>query len=204
METKQILFYVFITFILLAIIVKSSMSQDEGMVDKMKIFKKVLIIFIIIGVLNVYNITKDVKNKILVLIFVTMLFTTFIISHSTGKYCNEIPNAYKFRLILEGGVYILLLSALIWGTTFGSIFGFELVPKGSLIDDTIGGELDEYGSITIDEVDIAINQDLDCPSESDVLNLPEETDEEQQYKQDCLDYYTNINRREELDGDVYD
>ena len=68
METKQILMFFFITIILLGIIIKSSISQDEGEIIKMKIFKKILLIFIIIGVLNVYNITEDVKHKILVMI----------------------------------------------------------------------------------------------------------------------------------------
>ena len=202
METKQILMFFFITIILLGIIIKSSISQDEGEINKMKIFKKILIIFIIIGVVNVYNITDNVKHKILVMGGISILFTIFTITHSTGKYCEQLPNPYKFRLILESTIYILLLSALIWGSTFGTIFGFNLLSdEGKKIL-----SVDDYESISLDSLEIhsGIDEDLDCPPETDVINLSEETEEELQYKRDCLNYYSTLNRREELDEDIYD
>jgi hypothetical protein len=132
MNVNMFIFFLVILGCMIGLITKMTIS--DGVPDvNMVIFKRILLITIIFGTINMYSYVESTEFKAIVLILLVLCINVFSVFYSTGK--SNYPGSYKFYIILVTSFVIISVSIMMWGATFNNIFGF------SFEKDSLAGEL---------------------------------------------------------------
>lgn len=180
---------IFFTLSVIAILTgyyKLILTVDIGQDKKMKMFKRMLTLLIVMGFIQIYSVSEDNQMKTFLLVIFAVIFNIYTVVSSTKK-CNY-PRTYVVRLALMNMFLTLLLSGLFWYASTNTFFGFMI------IDDNMRARIESTVDNTFesDDVDDSYrrDEDDDCPESGSTdydreMNLLRE-DDLQAYN-DCLE-----------------
>jgi len=172
---------------------KYSISQDGGVVDKMKILQRIFVIFIIIGFASLYSQTKDTEFKGFWLVCIVLLMNIYTVIYSTDK-CKY-PTLYKIKLVLWTSLVIGIISIILWYATYGSMFGMKPANKDiNELTSVLTGDTLRTGEL--------FKGVIDCPDPStkeysNKFNKLKQDDPDKARK--CLSYYQTL----DVDKGIY-
>jgi hypothetical protein len=172
------------------------LDADVGEDKRIKMLKRVFILFIVIGFINIYNVTEDSQLKAFWLVVIATIINAFSVIHSTKK-CHTsdgalYPSLFRFQLTIFTVIITIIMSSLLWYSTNNNIFGF--LQTSSMENDNISNEVvDEFESVISDDQSdiISDSENVDfsyCPKSTDddyELVMNEELDLDQ--RNNCLE-----------------
>ena len=104
---------------------KFILTVDEGEDKRLKLAKRVLILFVIGGLLHIYSITENVELKQFFIVILAVIINIYSVFRSTKK-CDY-PRLYVIQLCMYSAFITLFIGGALWYATNNSLFGFMVI-----------------------------------------------------------------------------
>ena len=135
--SKLIISLVLISLIIIAyynFILKAEPDENKPF----KLLKRILILFILIGLLHIYSVIEDTNLKQFFLVIIAVIINVFSVINSTKN--TELKRMRIINLTLTSAGVTILVAGLLWYVTHNSLFGFIIDKNETVKDvkDTIG------------------------------------------------------------------
>lgn len=169
------------------------LTVDQGEDKKMKMVKRVLALFFLFGLVQIYSITDNVQLKQFFVVVFAVFLNMWTTIHSTQK-C-DFPRMYVIRLTLFSAFITLFIAGMLWYSSNQSLFGFVFSDSKVVTDTKVAKTfkstiLDKFNLKELDKAD-----SLDCPdpdsenydSEMSKLNDENASNSDKQKYRDCLE-----------------
>jgi hypothetical protein len=177
---------------------KFILNVDEGEDKRLKLAKRVLILFVIGGLLHIYSITENVELKQFFIVILAVIINIYSVFRSTKK-CDY-PRLYVIQLCMYSAFITLFIGGALWYATNNSLFGFMVINEEikevkektkSLFSSKLLGE------ITLDRSDCPVPGSSDYTAEMNRLHNST-TDADKKKYDDCLRQEVEKNMRDDM------
>jgi hypothetical protein len=177
---------------------KFILTVDEGEDKRLKLAKRVLILFVIGGLLHIYSITENVELKQFFIVILAVIINIYSVFRSTKK-CDY-PRLYVIQLCMYSAFITLFIGGALWYATNNSLFGFMVINEEieevkektkSLFSSKLLGE------ITLDRSDCPVPGSSDYTAEMNRLHNST-TDADKKKYDDCLRAEVEKNMRDDM------
>lgn len=108
------------------------LQVKPGENKNLQLFKNAVSLIITISLLYVYNNTTDNNLKSIFIVILVVISNIYLVIRSTRK-CN-FKRIYVIQLSLYSVAITLLLASILWYSTYGNVFGFEIIDNKSKED----------------------------------------------------------------------
>ena len=177
---------------------KFILTVDEGEDKRLKLAKRVLILFVIGGLLHIYSITENAELKQFFIVILAVIINIYSVFRSTKK-CDY-PRLYVIQLCMYSAFITLFIGGALWYATNNSLFGFMVINEEikevkektkSLFSSKLLGE------ITLDRSDCPVPGSSDYTAEMNRLHNST-TDADKKKYDDCLRAEVEKNMRDDM------
>lgn len=111
----------------LMIYYKFFLSIDEGENKRLKMFKRVISLVMVLGFIHMYSQNEDKDIQVFLIVVFAVFLNVYTVISSTRK-CN-FPRMYIIWLSLYSAIITLALAGLLWYATNNTLFGFIILDK---------------------------------------------------------------------------
>ena len=157
-----------LSIIILYIYYAKILTIDEGENKQFKMFKRILILVIIVGFIHIYSITEDTNIKPFLIIVFAVALNVYTVIHST-KHCN-FPRLFVIRLSLVSAGITVALATVLWYTYSNTLFSF--------LETEIKSSNDETGVKSFDSISIGEIVDTDARNIMDEMDACPDKDDD--------------------------
>ena len=124
----RLLLFIFIVLVVIGIYYSKLLSVGPNENKKIALLKQIFSVLIIIGFINLYNVSENRNIKMFWLVVIACIVNGYSVIHSTSK-CRTtsgdlFPKLYRFELVLFSLIITITMSGIIWYSTDNDIFGF--------------------------------------------------------------------------------
>ena len=187
LDMKKTIIFLVVFIVVLLVYYKKFLTIQDNETKPKQMIKRILYIFIIIGLINTFSYTTDKTLKIMLLVLILAGITIYNVHHSL-KNCKDISFQYKLTLYVRIIIIIIILAILINFVNNNELFSF--LYKDFVRDpgsDFVGG-----GTQTTYTIDLSKRDKIPdyCPdmktytSNTDQINIWNRLSSEQ--KNNCL------------------
>ena len=167
----------------------------KGESKHIMLFKQLLYVVILIGVISVFTSTNDRDLKIMLLVIIIGVTNLYNINFSTRK-CENLPGLRRIKLYLRSTVIIIILSLITSYSNFNDVLTFLYDTSSEASGDKEDSEISLGGPIG------ATVLPSYCPSMAE-MDKPEDSrdtwpDLSEKQKKNCTYTYNSIQRRNEI------
>lgn len=201
--TKTIIFLV-VFIVVLLVYYKKFLKIQESESKPKQMIKRILYIFIIVGLINTFSYTTDKTLKIMLLVLILAGITIYNIHHSLKK-CKDISFQYKLTLYVRIILVIIMVAVLINFVNNNELFSFLYE---DFVRDT-GSEFVGRGSRTTDTIDLSQRDKMPeyCPDmktyTSNTAEINKWNDLTNEEKNNCLVSHSGSDGDKGERNDIY-
>lgn len=201
--TKTIIFLV-VFIVVLLVYYKKFLKIQESESKPKQMVKRILYIFIIIGLINTFSYTNDKILKIMLLVLILAGITIYNIHHSLKK-CKDISFQYKLTLYVRIILVIIMVAVLINFVNDNELFSFLYE---DFVRDT-GSDFVGRGSRTTYTIDLSQRDKMPeyCPDmktyTSNTAEINKWNDLTNEEKNNCLVSHSGSDRGKGERNDIY-
>lgn len=201
--TKTIIFLV-VFIVVLLVYYKKFLKIQESESKPKQMIKRILYIFIIIGLINTFSYTTDKTLKIMLLVLILAGITIYNIHHSLKK-CKDISFQYKLTLYVRIILVIIMVAVLINFVNDNELFSFLYE---DFVRDT-GSDFVGRGSRTTDTIDLSQRDKMPeyCPDmktyTSNTAEINKWNDLTNEEKNNCLVSHSGSDGGKGERNDIY-
>ena len=166
-----------------------------------EMLKKVFVMFIILGLINLISTSDNMKYKLFIVTLITCIINIYN-SRYIFKYCNSITPQFKITIYIRSCIIIIITSLLLYYANNNDIYSF-LYSDGQGQGSVGGG---------VDQLSIALKKDtpIYCPDMSNNTYLDESTDAGITWnnlstpsQNICINKLAEYNQRKDMKSNIY-
>jgi hypothetical protein len=204
LDMKKTLIFLIVFIVVLLVYYKKILTIQDNETKPKQMIKRILYIFIIIGLINTFSYTTDKTLKIMLLVVILAGITIYNVHHSLKK-CKDISFQYKLTLYVRIILVIITLAILINFVNNNELFSF--LYKDFVRDpgsDFVGG-----GSRTTYTIDLSQRDEMPdyCPDmktyTSNTAEINKWNDLTNEEKNNCLVSHSGSDGGKGERNDIY-
>lgn len=123
LDIKKTIIFLVVFIVVLVIYYKKFLTILDNESKPKQMIKRILYIFIIVGLINTFSYTNDKTLKIMLLVLILAGITIYNIHHSLKK-CKDISFQYKLTLYVRIILVIIMVAVLINFVNDNELFSF--------------------------------------------------------------------------------
>ena len=169
---------------------------------KTEMLKKIFVLFIILGLINLISTSSNKQYKLFIIILITCIINIYNSRH-IFKYCQSITPQFKITIYIRSCIIIIITSLLLYYANNDDIYAFLYSTQSSKSGNVGGGS---------DELSIALEKDMPayCPDMYKKDYLDESTSDGDKWKNlsvpsqsICKNVLAEYNQRQDMKNDIY-